>query len=509
MSLYAAVDIGSNSVRLAVADVVPGQSYRLVAADRQVTRIGESVFASGRVSAKAIEETCEVLARFAGVYREWQPVAVRAVATSAMRDARNQGEFLTRASEAAGAPVQIISGREEARLIHLGVMARWPRPEPELLLLDIGGGSAEIIWSQQGEVQYSTSLPLGAVRLTESFLRQDPPADAELAELSEYIGQQLEKPLARLGRKPHARAVGTSATAAAVVCAVNRIKGSDREEADGRRARAGQIRALYEKLCTLDVDGRRRVPGIGPRRAEIIVAGAAVLYQFVRLFTNATLYYSQAGLRDGVIADLALRGVTSEAVGLDKEQKRLVSEMARRYGVSLAHARQVAALGQSLFLGLASLHRLPVSHTRCLEASAYLHDIGHYVSSTRHHRHSYYLVAHSDMPGFTDREQLLVANLCRYHRKSLPAEDHENFKLLKPEERKALMLMVPLLRIADGLDRGHHQLVSSVSCDVKDGEAHLMVEGREGLELDLWAARQAAGVFNEVYQSKLIVAARR
>src|SRR6185295_5659474 len=143
MSLYAAIDIGSNSVRLAVADVVPGRSYRLVAADRQVTRLGESVFATGKVSDKAIQDTCQVLARFDETYAKWQPAAVRAVATSAMRDARNQAEFLAKASEAVGTPIQIISGREEARLIHLGVLARWPRQEKELLVFDIGGGSAE------------------------------------------------------------------------------------------------------------------------------------------------------------------------------------------------------------------------------------------------------------------------------------------------------------------------------------------------------------------------------
>jgi exopolyphosphatase/guanosine-5'-triphosphate,3'-diphosphate pyrophosphatase len=509
MALYAAIDIGSNSVRLAVADAVPGRSYRLVAADRQVTRIGESVFSTGRVSEHAMQDTCQVLGRFAGTYRKWQPVAVRAVATSAMRDARNQSEFLARASEAAGAPIQIISGKEEARLIHLGVLARWPRPEREFLLLDIGGGSAEIIWSQKGEIRFGASLPLGAVRLTQNFLQHDPPRKEELAELDEYIEQQLSGPLVQLGRNPEARAIGTSATAAAVVCAINRIKSSDREEAEGRRARVGQIQELCQKLRARAVDGRRRIPGIGPRRAEIIIAGAAVLHHFVQKFTGGTLYYSPAGLRDGIIADLAARKVRSETVGLDKDQKRVVAEMARRYGVPLPHARQVAQLGQSLFLELGSLHRLPVAQARCLEAAAYLHDIGHYVSSTRHHRHSYYLVANSDLPGFTDREQLIVANLCRYHRKALPAEDHENFRALKPEERKAVMLLIPLLRIADGLDRGHRQLVTSVHCDVNNGEARLTVEGREGLELDFWAARQAAEVFSQVYQSKLVVARQR
>jgi len=508
MSIYAAVDIGSNSARLAVADAVPNRFYKLLAEDRQVTRLGQSVFATGRVSEKSMQETCDVLARFAATYQKWQPVAVRAVGTSAIRDARNQAEFLARASKAVGAPIQVISGREEARLIHLGVLAR-SKPEKEMLVLDIGGGSAEVIWSEHGEIRYSKSLPLGAVRLTESFLQHDPPDQEELAEIDEYVEQQFASTLRRIGRRGEARSIGTSATAGAVVCAVNRIRGSERDEAGGRRARLGEIRKLFQRLITLDRDGRQKIPGIGPRRAEIIVAGAAVLCYFAEHFTAGAVYYSPAGLRDGVIADLAARGVTSEAASLDRQQLRTVVEMARRYGVPLDHARQVAALGRSLFLNLASIHRLSLSYARWLEAAAYLHDIGHFVSSTRHHRHSYYLVANSDMPGFTDREQLIVANICRYHRKALPTEEHENYRLLRPDERRAVSLLIPLLRIADGLDRGHRQLVSSVHASIREGQVRLSIEGRSGIELDLWAARRAAPAFNDVYQSELVVAPER
>ena len=509
MSIYAAVDIGSNSVRLAVADAVPNRFYQLLAADRQVTRIGQSVFTSGRVGEKAIQETCDVLARFATAYQKWQPVAVGAVATSAVRDAGNQAEFLARASKAVGCPIQVISGREEARLIHLGVLTRSAKPEQEMLVLDVGGGSAEVIWSEHGEISYSKSLPLGAVRLTESFLQHDPPNKEELAEVEEYIQQQFAGTLRRLGRRGGARAIGTSATAGSVVCAVNRIRGSERDDAGGRRARLGEIRKLFERLISLNCDGRQRIPGIGPRRAEIIVAGAAVLRYFVEHFTAGAIYYSPAGLRDGIIADLAGRGVTSEAAALDKQQLRVVVEMARRYGVPLDHARQVATLARSLFLNLASLHRLPLSYAKWLEAAAYLHDIGHFVSSTRHHRHSLYLVANSDMPGFTDREQLIVANICRYHRKALPTEEHENYRLLRPDERRAVAMLIPLLRVADGLDRGHRQLVSAVHASARAGQIWLSIEGRPGIELDLWAARRAAPAFSDVYQSELVVTSQR
>lgn len=419
---------------------------------------------------------------------------------------RRTSRSFSRASEAIGAPVQIISGREEARLIHLGVQVRWPQPEKHVLLLDVGGGSAEVVASEDGEILYSTSIPLGAVRLTGNFLRHDPPQREEIVALEEYIEQQFAAARRRLAPPGQARAIGTSATAAAVVCAVNRIKSSDREEADGRRARSKEIRRLYSRLISLDRAGRQRIPGIGPRRAEIITAGAAVLLYFVEHFTRGALYYSAAGLRDGVIADLAAHRVAAADFTLDKERRRVVVDVARHYGVPLAHARQVAKLARSLFLGLASLHRLHVFAARCLEAAAYLHDVGHYVSSTRHHRHSYYLVANSDLPGFTDREQLIIATICRYHRKALPTGDHDEFRLLKPEERKAVLQLAPLLRIADGLDRGHRQLVESISCQVKAEETRILVEGRPGIELDLWAAREAAAAFGEVYKTRVTIA---
>ncbi len=501
MSVYAAVDIGSNSVRLAVGE--GSFAGRLLDSDREVTRIGESVFATGRASQQAIEETCRVLERFAKALARWQPAAVRAVATSALRDARNQQEFLKRAGEALGTPIQIISGREEARLIHRGVLARWPKPEKRLLLLDIGGGSAEVTRSENGRIRYSTSVPLGAVRLTGNFLQHDPPEPEELARLEEYVDQQFAASLGRLGRDKRSRAIGTSATAGAVIAAVNRVKS---EKADGRRAALPEIRRLYRRLARLDVAGRQRLPAIGPRRAEIIIAGAAVLLYFVEHFTGGVLYFSEAGLRDGIIADLAERGVTAEDAKLDPERLRAVTELARRFGVSVAHGRQVAALARSLFTGLAALHRLPASGAQWLEAAAYLHDVGHYVSASRHHRHSYYVVAHADLPGFTDRERQIVASLCRYHRKALPDEDHEAFRELDADDRRAVLRLIPLLRIADGLDRGHRQLVTSVGCRIEDGETRLEVAGRRGAELDLWGARQAADSFQQVYDSTLTVA---
>jgi exopolyphosphatase/guanosine-5'-triphosphate,3'-diphosphate pyrophosphatase len=233
------------------------------------------------------------------------------------------------------------------------------------------------------------------------------------------------------------------------------------------------------------------------------------LFQLLRDLQLASLYYSAAGLRDGIIADLAQRGVGSELSELDRDQRDVVETMARRYGVSLPHARQVATLANKLFTSLQPLHSLPLSTGKLLEAAAYLHDVGHYVSDSRHHKHSYYLVANSDLPGFTNREREFIANLCRYHRKAAPTSEHETYELLNGDEKRTLTLLIPLLRIADNLDRSHEGRVQTLDCSVTDGQVVLRIGSKSDVELEQWAAERGAELFREVYKREISVAKAR
>ena len=504
MPRYAAVDIGSNSIRMEAAEVTPGSPAAILASERQVVRLGESVFRQGIISAEAIDLSCGVLAHMAEQYKKLNIVATRAVATSAVRDARNQGEFLERASQAIGAPVEIISGREEARLIHLGVQSLWPHPEERVLLVDIGGGSAEIIATEHGRMREAFSKPLGAVRLWEIFLRSDPPLARELHQMQEYIEQKLGGVSQRIGGDWQ-RAIATSATASAIICAVNRIPRSRREMADRMRASTPQIRKLYSRLCASSLAQRRRITGIGPRRAEIIIPGAAVLLRVLETFGVRSVYYSAAGVRDGIIADLAARGVGRELAQLSVDQRKEVEHLSQRYGVSLKHARKVAGLAHELFACTHPLHRLPPQYGKMLEASCYLHDVGHYVSDLSHHKHSYYLVANSDLSGFTNREREFIANLCRYHRKALPAVAHINYQSLNAEERRALALLIPLLRLADNLDRSQDQRVESVDCSLRDGQFILQINSSQDIDLEQWAAERASECFRQIYERPVVL----
>jgi exopolyphosphatase/guanosine-5'-triphosphate,3'-diphosphate pyrophosphatase len=487
------------------AEVVPGSPTRILASERQVTRLGETVFRTGRVSEDAIALNCEVLAKMAAIYRALDVIGVRAVATSSVREARNQAEFLARASEAIGGPAEVITGREEARLVHAGVQSRWPHPRQRLLIIDIGGGSAEIIGSENGRLIDAVSKPLGAVRLREIFLASDPATPRELHQMEDYIRERLSGIARRFGPAHWDRFIATSGTASTVACAINNVPRSKRDEADRLRTSTAQVRKLYKKLGQLSLQERRKVRGVGPRRAEIIVPGTAVLLRILEEFRAPSVNYSAAGIRDGIIADLAARGIGRELAQLSGDQRKEVERMCLRYGTPLKHARKVAAFASTLFHELQPLHQLSPGYGKLLEAAAYLHDIGHYVNDVSHHKHSYYLVANSDVSGFSRPELEFIANLCRYHRKATPSPDHMNLRTLDQKEKPALLLLMPLLRIADNLDRSGEQRIRSIECQIRNGQAVIRLRASGDIELEQWAVERSGDVFRQVYGRPLAI----
>lgn len=505
MPSYGALDIGSNSVRMQAAEVVAGGPVRILAEERQVTRLGDSVFRQGRISDETLKLTTDVLGRMARTFEKEGVENVRAVATSALRDARNQEEFLAQARGALGIGVEIISGQEESRLIHLGVESRWPHPTDDIFIFDIGGGSAELIQAHRGHLKAAFSKPLGAVRLTRAFLKDDPPTQRQLHQLDEYIEQKLRPVLRSFGSVRPRRTIATSATASSLVCAAHRVPRARRDLIDRIRISRAQLRRMYEDLSRRSLRERRLAPGIGPRRAEVIIAGCAVLCRVLEDFRLPSLYYSRAGVRDGLIADLAQGDTEARSSRLDEDRRRVVRDLALRYGVPLPHADQVASMAATLFVSLQPLHNLPESAGRYLEAAAYLHDIGHFVSGTRHHRHSFYLVANSDLAGFTARERMLVANLCRYHRKALPSPSQENFRALSDNDQQLVERLIPPLRLADSLDRSREQRVADVRVRIRRSRVELQLVSSKEVDLEQWAAQQVDDAFRQVYNCSLIV----
>lgn len=305
MSKYAAIDVGSNSIRLLIAEVRAGQPPRAVHTDREVVRLGAAVFRDGRLAAPATGQALDVLDRMAKAMRVHRVTRARAVGTSALRDAANQAEFVEAASDVLGVPLEVIGGHEEARLVHLGVSAAWPHSDARTVVADLGGGSLQVIVSDSGRLDTCVSVPLGAVRLTEAFLPSDPPSAAELASLRTHVRAVLNEAVVPVVRGGVKRLIATSGTARAVASAVHRVARSRRESVDRLAAGERDVAELLTGLVCRTAAARAQVPGVGRRRAEVIVAGATVLLELMATLTVPVVHYSAAGVRDGVIAELA------------------------------------------------------------------------------------------------------------------------------------------------------------------------------------------------------------
>jgi exopolyphosphatase/guanosine-5'-triphosphate,3'-diphosphate pyrophosphatase len=350
-----------------------------------------------------------------------------------------------------------------------------------------------------GDMKEGISRPLGAVRLAEIFLRHDPPTPVDLRRMESFIEEKFEPALEQLQPARFDRMIATAATAAAIVSAINRLPRSDRDLIDRARVTSAQVRKLYSELSRMPLAERRKVHGIGPRRAEIIVGGCAVFWRVMESLGQESMYYNSAGVRDGVVVDLAARRVGREASRLTRQQLRVVETMCRKFDVDLNYAGQVALLAGELFDALEPMHRLPPESGRLLQTAGWLHDVGHFISDTGHHKHSAYIVASSDLPGYTERERQVISLLCRYHRKSMPQPRHQPFGDLNAETRKLVMMLVPILRMAVALETSKSQKVNSVECRLQNGNAVMRVRGNDDIDLELWAAERVAGIFREVY----------
>src|ERR1700729_3299265 len=379
MQTYAAIDIGSNSCRLKIARVQQHQ-LKLLHEDREVTRLGASVFESGVVSPEAMASTLLALKRFYRAVKLHSADQVRAVATSALRDARNAQAFLAWVKSETGWEVEIISGLEEARLIHRGVMGE-PGTQGRCLLIDVGGGSCEISLSEHKRIKETVSVPLGAVRLTEEFLHTDPPSKEDIARLKQFIARELRRAERRVQPLRVQTIIATSGTAAALSEASHLVE----KQRSGKKSPitlTQNVRKLTEKLTKMTNEARMGVQGVGPRRSEIIVAGAHVFAELLEGYSLPGFRYSTMGLRDGILAQMLAEQDSRTSVHQEFERERwqAVEEACRRYGIDPRQAEPVRQHAAQMFRDLAAVHELPAEFQTWLEAAAMLRDIGKFLN---------------------------------------------------------------------------------------------------------------------------------
>ena len=508
MPTLAAVDIGSNSVRLKISRL-SGRRLTEIHEDRQVTRLGDSVFRTGFLSPEAIADTVKALRRFHRAVQEEGADTVRVVATSAMRDARNSRAFLEWVRSSTGWKVEIISGLEEARLIHLGLVSTLRVSTATTLMVDLGGGSCELTISSQGHIRDTVSLPLGAVRLTNEFLHHDPPRKAELLRLRGFVEREIGRIADRISRSRPKTVIATSGTAAslAAVChGLYKTKGT-RPSAVPR----AQMRKIAKMLARLPVGERKKLSGVGPRRAEIVVAGAVVYSELLERCRLAGFRYSPLGLRDGLLAQMAAEYDRSTRSGKHIESERWDSIRAAvaHYHVDMDHALKVRDSAMHLFKTLKAMHRLPPEYAEWLSAAAMLYEVGDYVNRNGRHRHAYYIIAHSEILGYTPEQRRIIAATARYLGKSRPAPGDPYLKALPPADRDFVVTASLLLRLARALNLGRSGAVRGTRVQVSQDGVKLTLQARPRASVDLeqWAVEKEKPYFREVFGRELSAAA--
>jgi exopolyphosphatase / guanosine-5'-triphosphate,3'-diphosphate pyrophosphatase len=507
MPTFAAVDIGSNSVRLKIARL---QSGRLVtvAEDREVTRLGESVFRSGFLSPDAMDLTVRVLRRFHRAVEKSAADTIRVVATSALRDARNSQAFHEWVRSTTGWKLEIISGVEEARLIHLGLVSTLRVNTSPVLMMDLGGGSCELTISVKGHIKDTVSLQLGAVRLTNEFLRHDPPKKPELLRLNGFITRETNRIADRIIRAKPKVVIATSGTAeslAAVAHGLYKTKG-----ARAMSASRLQVRSIAKKLANLPLEGRKKLAGVGPRRAEIIVAGAAVYAELLERCQLAGFRFSPLGLRDGLLAQMAAEYDSATRSGRQIESERWDSILAavEHYRVEKDHALLVRQSAMSLFRDLKSVHHLPAEFQEWLSAAAMLYEVGDYINRNGRHRHSHYIISNSEILGYTPEQRRIIAAVARYLGKSRPTLDDPQMKVIAPENREHVRRASLLLRLARALNLGRTGAVRTARIQVRNAKVQIAIQAKAkaSVDLELWAVEKEAPYFGEVFGRELSVA---
>jgi len=506
MQTFAAIDIGSNSCRLKIARVVQHR-LRVLHEDREVTRLGSSVFGSGLVSPEAMASTLSALKRFYKAVQMHGADQVRAVATSAMRDARNGRAFLAWVRDETGWEVEIISGLEEGWLIHRGVISNEPGTAGRCLLIDVGGGSCEISLSDHKHIVETVSLPLGAVRLTQEFLKSDPPTKDEIAGMKKFIAREIRRASRRVVPGRVQTIIATSGTAAALCAAsraIHKVSPSKREYLTP----VEDVHKLASKLTKMRNEARSSVPGIGPRRSEIIVAGAHVYSDLLEHFGLRGLRYSDMGLRDGILAQMLAESDARTAAHQQYERERwaAILEICRRYGVDVKQAEPVRAHTAQLFRDLAGIHELPQDYRIWLEAAAMMRDLGKFMNYQGHHRHAQYIIANSEIFGFTPVQRVVTSAIARYIGKSRPQPEGRTMRQVPVEEHEHVKRAVVLLRLAVALNQDRASDILRVRVRVYPKRVLLELSpGRTGAELELWSLRKEAGYFREVFRRELLV----
>jgi exopolyphosphatase/guanosine-5'-triphosphate,3'-diphosphate pyrophosphatase len=503
----AAIDIGTNSIKLLVATVEEDGFLEVISREKEMVRLGSDTLASGRLSSEAIEAGVEAVKGFARLARAADAEVVKAVATCAVREAANGEEFIQAVQKRAGLEVEVVSGEEEARLINLAARSEFSDRLDPLFMIDIGGGSTEFVISRGSRVLLTESLPLGVVRLAEKYGRNDPPSPEDIRDMKKAVRAVARRAAQAVRKTGFRTCVGSSGTIQSLSMVYEAaIRGRELAPTGHRTLTRAGLKQVNRMLRQTTLKEKLKLPGLDPRRRDIAVAGGLLLAWILKRTGSEEIMVGERGLREGVLLDFVRRHGERRVPDRDV-RARSVDRLLRRSNAEVLHAGQVARLALDLFDQTHSLHQLTNAEREWLRYGALLHDVGCSVGFSKHQRHSAYLITHSDLTGFTSDEIEVLASIARYHKGGLPKPSHENWQRLDPYLRPVVEKLAAILRVADGLDRSHRQVIHSVSCKVRPRKVELEVSSRADCEAELTAARKKANLFEKVFGRKILLRA--
>ncbi|NJK36654.1 MAG: Ppx/GppA family phosphatase [Oscillatoriales cyanobacterium SM2_3_0] len=515
--ILAAIDLGTNSFHMVIVKIDPVlPAFSIIASEKDMVRLGDCG-PRGRLKLEVMERAMTCLKRFQAIAQTYQAEQVVAVATSAVREAPNGREFIKQVSDELQLEVDVISGPEEARRIYLGVLSAMDFEGQPHVIVDIGGGSTELVLGDGREAAFLSSTKVGAVRLTTELVHGDPISRHEFSYLQAYIRGMLERAVDELllQVKPGQtlKLVGTSGTiqTLAIINARENL-GIEPTPLTGYRLSLVDLQEFVNRIRKMSYEERLAIPGMSDRRAEIILAGALILQEAMGLLGLDSLTVCERSLREGVIVDWMLtHGLIVDRLSYGSTiRPRSVLKTAQKYQVNLEHGERVAAFALSLFDQTRRiLHSWGSEERELLWAAAVLHNCGMYIAHSAHHKHSYYLIRHGELLGYSETEIEIIANLARYHRKSNPKKKHENYQNLAKRHRQVVDQLHPLMRLAVALDRRQIGAIAQVTaqCHWEAGEFHLTlkpVNPKNSCDLELWSLELKKEAFELEYNLKLI-----
>jgi exopolyphosphatase/guanosine-5'-triphosphate,3'-diphosphate pyrophosphatase len=498
MARIAAIDMGSNAIRFYVVETGGEAPYRVLENLREPIRLGGDVFLRGTIREENIRKAEAAFRRFRQLLKAHGVQTVRAVATCATREASNADLLLSRLERASGIRVEVINGDEEARLIALAVGKRIPLNKKSAMIVDLGGGSVEITFVENGRITLADSHNFGAVRLLDMLSS----AEEDLRSAGQLLGEYMDlvgRKLARRGNGKRAALFIATGGNIETVASIPEARAEPHPDyPETLRVKSANLRRLMEELSGMSLKSRMERFGLREDRADVILPACFVYHRIAEQNGSEEILVPRVSLKDGVVQEILEQAKGAEHL-LDIREQVGVScrELVARYKLDQRHAEKVAELALSIFDQTQRLHGLGGQERIYLEAAALLHDIGYFISMQKHHKHSHYIIANSEIVGLTPAERLLVAGISRYHRKATPGAAHLEYESLPKKDKATVCSLAAILRIADALDKEHNSAIRSVECRLQEGPLQLRAVSRKSCRLEAIGVSRNAEMFRD------------